>query len=72
MNVRRHHLWLLAPFLLQLAALPLVNRVEPVLLGLPFLFFWLLVSTVLTPFAVWLARRGDRRRTDRAKGRAGA
>jgi membrane protein required for beta-lactamase induction len=60
-KLRPHHLWLLAPFVLFLGALPLVNRVDPVLFGLPFLFFWLLVATVLTPFAMWLARRGDRR-----------
>ncbi|MFF7328565.1 DUF3311 domain-containing protein [Streptomyces sp. NPDC090306] len=61
MKPRLHHLWLLAPFVLYLGVLPWVNRVDPVLLGLPFLFFWLLVATVLTPFAVWLAWRGDKR-----------
>ncbi|ROQ71657.1 hypothetical protein EES39_05745 [Streptomyces sp. ADI92-24] len=54
-------LWLLVPYVLYLGALPLVNRVRPLVLGLPFLFFWLLGATVLTPVAVWLARRGDRR-----------
>ncbi|MFC8505398.1 hypothetical protein ACFU3J_14960 [Streptomyces sp. NPDC057411] len=47
-------LWLLVPYLLFVAALPFVNRV-------PFLLFWLLGATVLTPFSVALARRGDRR-----------
>ncbi|GAU68020.1 hypothetical protein SSP35_06_01040 [Streptomyces sp. NBRC 110611] len=55
-------LWLLVPYLLHLGALPLVNRVTPTVLGLPFLFFWLLLATLLTPVAVWLARRGDRKR----------
>ncbi|MCG7524546.1 DUF3311 domain-containing protein [Streptomyces sp. OfavH-34-F] len=54
-------LWLLVPYVLYLGALPFVNRVEPVVLGLPFLFLWLLGATLLTPVAVWLARRGDRR-----------
>lgn len=54
-------LWLLVPYVLYLGALPFVNRVEPVVLGLPFLFFWLLGATLLTPVAVWLTRRGDRR-----------
>lgn len=54
-------LWLLVPYVLYLGALPFVNRVRPVVLGLPFLFFWLLGATVLTPVAVWLTRRGDRR-----------
>ena len=53
--------WLLVPYVLYLGALPFVNRVEPVVLGLPFLFLWLLGATLLTPVAVWLARRGDRR-----------
>ncbi|MET7522956.1 DUF3311 domain-containing protein [Streptomyces sp900116325] len=51
-------LWLLVP---NLGALPFVNRVRPVVLGLPFLFVWLLGATLLTPVAVWLTRRGDRR-----------
>ncbi|MER8070116.1 DUF3311 domain-containing protein [Streptomyces sp. NPDC094034] len=58
---RPHLLWLLVPFVLFLVALPWVNRVEPVLLGLPFLSLWLLGATVLTPVAVALAWRGDQR-----------
>lgn len=54
-------LWLLIPYVLYLGVLPFVNRVRPVVLGLPFLFFWLLGATLLTPVAVWLTRRGDRR-----------
>ncbi|KUL47195.1 hypothetical protein ADL22_10355 [Streptomyces sp. NRRL F-4489] len=50
------------PYALFLAALPFVNRVTPTVLGLPFLFFWMLLATLLTPAAVWLARRGDLRR----------
>lgn len=58
---RPHLLWLLVPFVLFLVAVPWVNRVDPVVLGIPFLPFWLLVSTLLTPVAVSLAYRGDRR-----------
>ncbi|WP_338696933.1 DUF3311 domain-containing protein [Streptomyces sp. Q6] len=58
---RPHLLWLLVPFVLYVGALPFVNRVEPVVLGLPFLFAWLLASTLLTPVAVWLTWRGDRK-----------
>ena len=58
---RPHLLWLLAPFVLYLGALPLVNRVRPVVFGVPFLFLWLLAATVLTPVCVWLTHRGDRR-----------
>ncbi|MFI8927825.1 DUF3311 domain-containing protein [Streptomyces sp. NPDC053474] len=54
-------LWLLVPFVLYLGALPFVNRVDPVVLGLPFLFVWLLAATLLTPVAVWLTYRSDRK-----------
>ncbi|MCZ0975604.1 DUF3311 domain-containing protein [Streptomyces albulus] len=50
------------PYVLFLVVLPFVNRVTPTVLGLPFLFFWMLLATLLTPVSVWLARRGDRRR----------
>ncbi|WP_189306396.1 DUF3311 domain-containing protein [Streptomyces albospinus] len=61
---RRHSAakWLLLPYVLFLVVLPLVNRVAPTVAGLPFLFFWMLLATLLTPLAVWLARRGDLRR----------
>nr|WP_202447160.1 DUF3311 domain-containing protein [Streptomyces sp. SID5468] len=52
-------LWLLVPYALFLVALPLVNRVRPTVFGIPFLFFWMLLATVATPVAVWLAHRGD-------------
>ncbi|KNB49385.1 DUF3311 domain-containing protein [Streptomyces caatingaensis] len=55
-------LWLLLPYVLYLGALPLVDRVHPTVLGLPFLFFWLLLATLLTPAGVHLARRSDRKR----------
>ncbi|WP_030023715.1 DUF3311 domain-containing protein [Streptomyces monomycini] len=66
-------LWLLVPHVLYLGVLPLVNRVTPTVLGLPFLVFWMLLATLLTPASVWLAWRGDRKRAARrAAGRAGA
>ncbi|GHF36803.1 hypothetical protein GCM10010218_17950 [Streptomyces mashuensis] len=57
---RPHLAWLAAPYVLYLAALPAVNRLHPTVAGLPFLFFWLLLATLLTPAAVYLAWRGDR------------
>ena len=56
---RRSLLWLTVPFLLFVAALPLANRIDPVILGLPFLFFWALVAVILSPLAIWLAARSD-------------
>ncbi|WP_229898843.1 DUF3311 domain-containing protein [Streptomyces hiroshimensis] len=55
-------LWLLVPYVLFLGVLPLVDRVRPTVLGLPFFFFWLLAATLLTPVAVFFAWRGDRKR----------
>ncbi|MEU5419320.1 DUF3311 domain-containing protein [Streptomyces sp. NPDC020667] len=55
-------LWLLIPYVLFLGALPLVDRIRPTVLGLPFLFAWLLLATLLTPAAVFLAWRDDRKR----------
>jgi hypothetical protein len=43
------------PFITMVFALPLVNRIEPVILGLPFLLFWLLAWVVLTPFILMAA-----------------
>ncbi len=48
------------PFITLVFALPLVNRIEPVILGLPFLLFWIISWVVLTPlilFAAYLLER---------------
>ncbi|MGW3469690.1 DUF3311 domain-containing protein [Saccharopolyspora sp. NPDC000995] len=51
--------WLLGPFVLYVLALPLYNRIEPVVLGLPFFMFWTLLATLLTPACIWFAARKD-------------
>ena len=56
---RRSLLWLIVPFVLFVFALPLANRIDPVILGLPFLAFWVLISVILSPLAIWLAARRD-------------
>ncbi|NOR14735.1 MAG: DUF3311 domain-containing protein [Candidatus Aminicenantes bacterium] len=43
------------PFLTLGFALPLVNRIHPVILGLPFLLFWILLWVALTPLILFLA-----------------
>ncbi len=66
---RRSLWWLLGPVVLYVLALPLYNRVEPVILGLPFFMAWTLLATVLTPGCVWLAARKDPLfRADRDRG----
>ena len=56
---RRSLIWLTVPFLLFVLAIPLANRAEPVILGLPFLFFWALMAVIVSPLAIWLAARSD-------------
>ncbi len=43
------------PFVMLVFALPVVNRVEPVILGLPFLLFWILSWVILTPLILFIA-----------------
>ncbi len=43
------------PFITMVFALPLVNRIEPIILGMPFLLFWLLAWVVLTPLILFAA-----------------
>ena len=56
---RRSLLWLTVPFLLFVLAIPFANRIDPVVLGLPFLAFWVLIGVILSPLAIWLAARND-------------
>ncbi|MFE3520613.1 DUF3311 domain-containing protein [Streptomyces sp. NPDC059161] len=71
MRRRIHVLWLGVPYVLYLGALPPVNRVRPVVFGLPFLFLWLLIATLLTPLAIWMTWRGDQRLRQRQDARGG-
>ena len=47
------------PFLGMLAAIPFVDRVEPTVLGLPFLLFWIVVWVVLTAAIMTVVYRTD-------------
>ncbi len=49
------------PFITLVFALPLVNRIHPTVLGLPFLLFWILLWVMLTPLILFLAYRVERR-----------
>jgi hypothetical protein len=40
---------------------PLVNRVEPRIVGLPFVLFWIVAWVVLTPAFLWSIGRIERR-----------
>jgi hypothetical protein len=43
------------PFIALVFALPLVNRIEPMILGLPFLLFWIISWIILTPLILFVA-----------------
>ena len=43
------------PFLTLVFLLPLANRIEPVILGLPFLLFWIVLWILLTPLILLAA-----------------
>ncbi len=62
MSVRRL-LRLLAwlPAICLTVAIPLVNRVEPRVLGLPFLIAWIAFWVLLTPAFLWAVYRADQR-----------
>ena len=49
------------PFITLVFALPLVNRVYPLILGLPFILFWILSWVMLTPFILFLAYRVEKK-----------
>lgn len=49
------------PFLALVFALPLVNRREPFILGLPFLLFWIVAWVAATPLLLFLAYRLEKK-----------
>ncbi|MEU2085896.1 DUF3311 domain-containing protein [Streptomyces albus] len=59
-GARRPALWLLlVPPALYCAAPFVANRIEPRVLGLPFLLFWIVAATVVSPLVIWLVSRLD-------------
>ncbi|HEY5426863.1 MAG TPA: DUF3311 domain-containing protein [Candidatus Tumulicola sp.] len=42
-------------------AVPLVNRVEPRVLGLPFVLFWIVAWVLLAPACIWTIGRLEKR-----------
>ncbi|MHB8053711.1 MAG: DUF3311 domain-containing protein [Candidatus Aminicenantales bacterium] len=56
-GMKRALAWGAVPFLALVFALPFVNRVRPVVFGLPFVLFWILIWVGLTPVFLFLADR---------------
>ena len=52
----------LIPFVALCFSVALWDRIDPMLLGLPFNFFWLICWIVLTPLFMWVAYRIEARR----------
>ena len=51
----------LIPFIAMCFSVPLWDRIYPIVLGLPFNFFWLTLWIVLTPLCMWAAYRIETR-----------
>ena len=49
------------PFITLVFCLPFVNRVKPMILGLPFLLFWIVFWVVVTPLALFWADRAEKK-----------
>jgi hypothetical protein len=57
---RRPVLWLLlVPAVLYCAAPLVANRIEPRVLGVPFLLAWIIAVTVISPIIIWIVARND-------------
>ncbi len=57
---RRPVLWLLlVPVVLYCAAPLVANRVEPRVLGVPFLLVWIIAVTIISPIVIWVVSRYD-------------
>jgi hypothetical protein len=62
----RWYRWLaLLPAIGMLGGVPLANRVEPYVIGLPFLLFWILLWVLLTSVVMGLIYALDRAREKR-------
>jgi hypothetical protein len=55
----------LVPFAAICFSVPLWDRVRPMLLGIPFNLFWLILWIVLTPLFMWVAYRLEAARIKR-------
>ncbi|MEV0848455.1 DUF3311 domain-containing protein [Streptomyces sp. NPDC049954] len=59
-GARRPALWLLfVPVVLYVLAPLVANRVEPRVLGVPFLWAWVIGATIASPLVIWLVARLD-------------
>ncbi|WP_425609211.1 DUF3311 domain-containing protein [Ureibacillus aquaedulcis] len=45
------------PFVMMLGAIPFVNRIHPIILGLPFFHFWLFLGMIIVPICTYIIYR---------------
>jgi len=67
MPLRRYHLLAALPTIGLLAGIPFANRLEPYVLGLPFLLFWIVAWVLATSAIMWLIWGLDRARAGASK-----
>lgn len=51
----------LVPVAALTVAIPFVNRLDPSIFGLPFVFLWVIVWVLLTPGFLWITGRLEHR-----------
>ena len=57
---RRHHLLGVLPTIGMLGGIPFLNRVHPLVFGLPALFAWIAAWVLVTSLIMWIILRVDR------------
>jgi len=62
----------LIPFSAACFSVSLWDRIDPIVLGLPFNFFWLILWLLLTPLCMWGAYLLEEPRTPEAKREKGS
>lgn len=45
------------PYIVMLGAIPFVNRIHPIIFGLPFLHFWILIGMIISPISTYIIYR---------------
>lgn len=56
------------PFIALVLMLPLVNTINPVILGLPFILFWIFLWVLATPGLLYIAYLMEKRANNKDKG----
>lgn len=60
-GLRAHHWLSFLPTIGMLGGILFANRVHPLVLGIPFLFFWIAAWVVATSLVMWVILKLDRR-----------